>query len=537
MTVARTALRPTSNTQSGSFRAVLRSEWTKLRTVRGWMIGLAVAALSCVALTYLAANGTHSGSCTSPTPPLPPGPGGVPSGLTCQASHPFVATGPDGEAVADSYEFVDRPLTGNGTVTAAVTALSGITSTTSVNAAPTLSNTRPGLAAWAKAGILLTPSTKQGSPYAAVMATGDHGVRFQYNYTHDRAGLPGTASAGTPRWLRLTRTGDTLSGYDSTDGTDWERIGTAQLGGLPPTVDVGLFVTSPVAFQGSTGYQTAATAAFGHLSLDGRSASGDWQGQSIGTSANDFYPTVGTASYHLSDDTVVVSGSGDIAPAVVEGILGTNTASSTLELGLIMALIVIIVIATMFITAEYRRGLIRTTFAATPRPGRVLAAKAIVIAAVAFVIGAVAAAAAIPLGEHILATNGNYVFPTTAATDLRIIAGSGALLAATAIAVLAIATILRKSAGAATAGIVVFVLPFIVGTVMSGGAQTWLFRLTPAASFAVLEALPRSGLVSYPYSMANGYYPLPPWFGVAVLSAYAAVALAVATFLLRRRDA
>ena len=67
--------------------------------------------------------------------------------------------------------------------------------------APSLTATRPGLAAWAKAGILLTPTTKQGSPYAAVMATGSHGVRFQYDYTHDQPGLPGTVTSASPRWL------------------------------------------------------------------------------------------------------------------------------------------------------------------------------------------------------------------------------------------------------------------------------------------------------------------------------------------------
>ena len=57
----------------------------------------------------------------------------------------------------------------------------------------------------------------------------------------------------------------------------------------------------------------------------------------------------------------------------------------------------------MFITAEYRRGLIRTTLAASPRRGRVLAAKAVVLGAVTFVAGLVAAAVAVPLGERIAA--------------------------------------------------------------------------------------------------------------------------------------
>ncbi|WP_431903184.1 hypothetical protein [Amycolatopsis thermoflava] len=33
----------------------------------------------------------------------------------------------------------------------------------------------------------------------------------------------------------------------------------------------------------------------------------------------------------------------------------------------------------------------------------------------------------------------------------------------------------------------------------------------------------------------TGYYPLPPWGGLAVLCAYAAAALALAMYLLRRR--
>ena len=67
-------------------------------------------------------------------------------------------------------------------------------------------------------------------------------------------------------------------------------------------------------------------------------------------------------------------------------------------MGTFAGLIAVIVVATMFITAEYRRGLIRTTLTASPRRGRVLAAKAIVIGAVAFVAGLVAAAVAVIFG-------------------------------------------------------------------------------------------------------------------------------------------
>ena len=210
--------------------------------------------------------------------------------------------------------------------------------------------------------------------------------------------------------------------------------------------------------------------------------------------------------------------------------------------GIVVALIVLIVVATMFITVEYRRGLIRTTFTAIPQRGSVLAAKAVVIGVVAFIIGAVAAAISVPVGIHALNTGGNYIFPTSALVLVQIIAGTGALLAITAIGVLAVGTILRTSVGAVTAGIVLFILPSLLGPGVlgpggTGGFTTALYRFSPAAAFSVFGVLPRTSLVSFPYTLANGYYPLSAWAGLAVLAAYSAVALMLAAYLLRRRDA
>jgi hypothetical protein len=212
---------------------------------------------------------------------------------------------------------------------------------------------------------------------------------------------PGRSRTPTPRWLRLTRAGDTLTGYGSPNGRTWTQIGTTHLAGLPATVTVGLFVTSPVSFQGSSGgAPTQANATFDHITLNGNTTTDTWQSHSIGTGPRDYYPTLGAGSTHRSCNTFLLSGSGDIAPAV--NLAGGDTASSSLLLGLIVGLIVVIVVATMFITVEYRRGLIRTTFAAIPSRGRVLAAKAAIIGGVTFVSGAVTAAVAVPLGEHIL---------------------------------------------------------------------------------------------------------------------------------------
>ncbi|MGO9957845.1 MAG: hypothetical protein ACLP50_18045 [Solirubrobacteraceae bacterium] len=517
--------------RSGELRAALRAEWTKFRTVRGWMIGSVFAALMVVLFTFLQANGKHTGYCTTPNQ------------NSCVAGHQYVPTGPSGEAVADTYELVAKRLTGDGTITARITSLAGRVWAGPSNEAPSPADTRPGLASWAKAGLLITPSTSQGSSYAAVMATGGHGVRFQYDYTHDQAGLPGPISLAAARWLRLTRTGDTITGYDSSDQTNWHSVGSAQFAGLPLTVQVGLFATSPTTSDGSA---TQATASFDHIAIgsgaDGaaRAAPGAWHGASIGTGPRDYYTTLGTSDYRQAGDSILVTGSGDISPAVASA--GGDTASDSLLFGLVVALIVLIVIATMFITSEYRRGLIRTTFAATPDRGHVLVAKALVVGAIAFAVGAVASAVAIPLGEHVMSANGNYIFPADLLTVAQVIFGSGALVALMSVAVLGIGTILRRSASAILTGVLVFVLPTftgpgIIGPTSSGTAATWLYRVTPAAGFSLLGILPRSRLVSYPYTMANGYYPLPPWAGLLVLGAYAAVALLAARVVLRRGDA
>jgi len=518
---------PNGKPASNSFQSVLWAEWTKFSTVRGWIITLVFGAAATFFLCYETAAGPHTGGCT-----------GLPAGAACTgAPGTVVPTGPGGVAVADSYEFVHRPLARDGTVTAEITSLAGVTSTNASNVQGSPSASRPGLASWAKAGLLLTPSTTQGSAYAAVMATGSHGIRFQYNYTHDTPGVAGTVTTATPRWLRLARSGDSITGYASINGHRWTEVGSADLSGLPATVQVGLFVTSPLMFQGDTGYPTLATATFGHLRVDGGAASSSWLGQAVGTGRTAFYPTLASGSYHHSGRSVVLSGSGDIGPAVVQGLMGTHTASSSLLLGLIVGVLVVIVVAAMFVTTEYRRGLIRTTFTAIPARGQVLAAKGLVVGAVAFVLSLAVMAVIVPLGPHLLRANGNYVFAATTLTEVRIAIGASAVVAMAAITAIALSAMLRRAAAAITAGAAIFLLPFILASAVSGGASEWLLRLTPAAGLSMLQAVPHYDQVSYAYTLGNGYYPLTPLTGFAVLCGYTLLALAAATVVLNRRDA
>jgi ABC-type transport system involved in multi-copper enzyme maturation permease subunit len=278
-----------------------------------------------------------------------------------------------------------------------------------------------------------------------------------------------------------------------------------------------------------------ATASFDEISVRGDLPANSWTGEAIG--ANAFYPVLSTASswHRLSRNAFTITGSGDIAPRVGGSIFNGDTGTS-IQVGAIPGLIVLIVVATLFVTSEYRRGLIRITLTASPRRGRVLAAKAIVVGSVAFAAGLVGTAIAEVVAHHVLITNGNYLLPVSGPTEARVIVGTALLLAVAAVLALALGTAFRRSAAAVVTGIVLLVLPFILVYTLPAGASTWLMRLTPTAAFAVQGTQPSSPLVANAYTVTNGYYPLEPWAGLAVLCGYAAIALGAATWLLRRRD-
>ena len=488
------------------FGRVMHAEWTKFRTVPGWVAGLLAGAALIVALGL--ATGM-SGSC----------------GNDCGAT-----LGPGGEPVTDSYYFVHRPLAGNGTLTVRVAALAG---TIPAASGP---GQVPGLAPWAKAGLIIT-GTRPGAAYAAVMLTGHHGPRMQYDYTGDLAGR-----SGTTRWLRLTRSGDTFTGYQSADGTTWRRIGAVRLAGVPRTARAGLFVASPQWVQatdasgaGTSGAPTQATAVFDRLTVRGGGLPGGWAGAQVG--GNPDGPSMPPDGVRRSGGRLTVTGSGDIAPSVAGGAGFGVTIGQTL-IGTFAGLIAVVVVAGLFMTAEYRRGLIRVTLAASPRRGRVLAAKAAVIAVVTFVTGLAAAAVAVTVGQRELRAAGVGVFPATWLTEVRVIAGTGVVLAGAALLALGLGALLRRSAGAVSAAIVLVVLPYILAFgVLPQGAGAWLLRVTPAAAFAVQQTLPQYPQVSNVYVSSAGYFPLSAWAGLAVLGGWAALALGLTALALRRRDA
>lgn len=478
-------------------RHLIHAEWTKFRTVRGWVIGMVIAIPLTVLVGLLGPVGS-SISCAGP------------DGHSCAGRTP--PTGPDGTPVLDGFTFVNRTLTGDGTITARVGRLT--------NAEP-----------WAKAGLIMKRSTTAGSSYAAVLRTGAHGIRMQHDFTEDVAG-PADA-----QWLRLSRKGNTLTGATSQDGAHWTTVSTVDLD-LGATVVAGMFVASPAHVETSrslgsveeTGGPTVTTTTFRDVTTDGDWSAG-WRHTDVGGT-----PQIHTG-YTESAGEFTIIGHGDITPIVSSpGTLG-RTVENTL-VGGFTGLIAVLVVATMFVTGEHRRGLIRTSLAANPRRGELLAAKAIVIGSVSFVVGAVAAGITVPIVQAVEVAKGFYLYPASAFTVVRVIAGTGLLFCVAAVLAVAIGMVLRRGAGTVTAMIVGLVLPYLlaVASVLPPGPAEWLTAITPAAAFAIQQTTHEFPQVSASYTPADGYFPLSPAGGFAVLCLYAVVAMVLAAVTIRRRD-
>ena len=114
------------------------AEWTKFRTVRGWVLGTVAAGLVTVLLGIFVASNSHS----------------VCSNGTVDIECPTPPVGPDGEPVRDKFFFVHQPLAGDGVITVRVTSMTGIIT----YPPPRHDEIVPGLVEWAKAVRLVGSS-------------------------------------------------------------------------------------------------------------------------------------------------------------------------------------------------------------------------------------------------------------------------------------------------------------------------------------------------------------------------------------------
>ncbi|HUT14035.1 MAG TPA: LamG domain-containing protein, partial [Thermoguttaceae bacterium] len=100
---------------------------------------------------------------------------------------------------------------------------------------------------WSKAGVMIRDQFVTTSTHAMMCVSGDPRVSFQNRPLVDPAGSPSydTTTAGIgarPYWVKLTRVGNTLTGYHSPDGLSWTRQGSVDIAMAAPYA--GLAVTS-----------------------------------------------------------------------------------------------------------------------------------------------------------------------------------------------------------------------------------------------------------------------------------------------------
>lgn len=182
------------------------------------------------------------------------------------------------------------------------------------------------------------------------------------------------------------------------------------------------------------------------------------------------------------------------------------------------------VLGVLVISSEYSSGLIRATFAAAPRRRTVLAAKTVVIGAVALLSGEILALAAFFPVQAIMHGVGAGLSISSPGA-LRAVLAAGFYLAVIALIGLALGVLLRHTAGAIAA---VFGLVFILPGVISAFPQPWDDRIG--------KFLPTNCIGQLISQQSHSNDLSRPWSFV-VLVAYPAVLLGIANYVLRRRDA
>jgi hypothetical protein len=149
-------------------------------------------------------------------------------GLSSSSGSTFVVSGAGADiwGATDVFQFAYKTLTGDGQIVARLASVE---------------NTHR----WAKAGVMVRASLSGNAPYAMMLVSAAAGTSFQSRTA--AGGVSTSVSGGTtivaPEWVKIVRTGNVLSGYQSKDGVTWTAVG-AITSAMSASVTIGLAVTS-----------------------------------------------------------------------------------------------------------------------------------------------------------------------------------------------------------------------------------------------------------------------------------------------------
>jgi len=151
-------------------------------------------------------------------------------GATGSASHSsgtftVVGSGADIWGTADEFRYVYQSASGDCEIRARVA-------------------TQQNTDGWAKAGVMIRETTGATAKHAMMAVTPANGLAFQYRTATGGASTHVAGGAGTaPWWVRLVRSGSTITAYKSTDGSNWTTVGSVSIS-MTASVQIGLAVTS-----------------------------------------------------------------------------------------------------------------------------------------------------------------------------------------------------------------------------------------------------------------------------------------------------
>jgi len=178
----------------------------------------------------------------------------------------------------------------------------------------------------------------------------------------------------------------------------------------------------------------------------------------------------------------------------------------------------------LMISGEYASGTIRVSLLAVPSRSPLLAAKALVLAVVVFLVGEVAVFPSFFVGAAMLQQKVAVSIGDPGV--LRAVVGGGLYLAVLGVFGLAIGALVRHTAGGIT-GIIGFVLVLApLDALLPGSIGQHVHAFLPAEA---------GQLNSFAHQPVNAL--LSPWEGFGVFCLWTAVLMAVADYLLPHRDA
>jgi ABC-2 type transport system permease protein len=175
--------------------------------------------------------------------------------------------------------------------------------------------------------------------------------------------------------------------------------------------------------------------------------------------------------------------------------------------------------------------MIRSTLAAVPTRLPMLAAKAVLVAVVGFLLGVVGVALAYVASYPLLGADG--VADLADPEVQRIFWGTGLYLAAVGLLGLGVGALLRHTAGAITFVLGVLLLLSTIWQLLMMTSD-WFTKSYPYLPSAAGERIAAPEVAD---AVAEAPQALAPWTGYGVFMVYVVVVLGLAAVLLRRRDA